>query len=157
MREGEMVLKWHCISKMHTANCYRYCKIISKIAYCKLLPLYCKIITKIHTANKNCYGYCKIISKLLVANFCFCTVLLSLQARIKFAYCKLLLKFMKYFEFWCHLKKYSPLSVRPSVRQMNRDCFSAAIFSAFTFRCLVLMIRNADFNLGRETLSWIDF
>jgi len=36
---------------------------------------------------------------------------------------------------------------------MNRDWFSAAIFSAFTFRFLVLKIQNADFNLERETLS----
>ena len=40
---------------------------------------------------------------------------------------------------------------------MNRDCFSAAIFSAFTFRFLVLVIQNADFNLEREHCHELTF
>ena len=47
---------------------------------------------------------------------------------------------------------------RPSSRQKNRDCYSVAIFSVFTFS--ILLTQNSDysdFNLERETLSKIDF
>ena len=105
----------------------------------------------------------------------YCKLLLQLQDYIKNAYCKLLLlqsgavtakrcqicTFETTHEILRNiLNPNATLTVfpafRPSVRQKNRDCYSVAIFSLFTFTFSVLIIQNSDysdFKLQRETLS----
>ena len=102
-------------------------------------------------------------------------LLLQLQDYIKNAYCKLLLlQSVAVTAKRCQIctfettpeilrnilnpnatLQYSLLSVRPSVRQKNRDCYSVAIFKLFTFTFAILLIQNSDysdFKLPRETL-----
>ena len=103
----------------------------------------------------------------------YCKLLLQLQDYIKNAYCKLLLlQSVAVTAKRCQICTYettheilrnvlnpnATLTVfpacRPSVRQKNRDCYSVAVFSLFTFS--VLIIQNSDysdFKLQRETLS----
>ena len=105
----------------------------------------------------------------------YCKLLLQLQDYIKNAYCKLLLlqsaavtakrcqicTFETTHEILRNiLNPNATLTVfpafRPSVRQKNRDFYSVAIFSLFTFTFSVLIIQNSDysdFKLQRETLS----
>ena len=118
---------------------------------------YCKLLLLMQDDTKNAY----------------CKLLLQLQDYIKNAYCKLLLlqsgavtakrcqicTFETTHEILRNiLNPNATLTVfpafRPSVRQKNRDCYSVAIFSLFTFT--VLIIQNSDysdFKLQRESLS----
>ena len=110
---------------------------------------YCKLLLLMQDDTKNAY----------------CKLLLQLQDYIKNAYCKLLL-LQSLARETTHeilrniLNPNATLTVfpafRPSVRQKNRDCYSVAIFSLFTFTFSVLIIQNSDysdFKLQRETLS----
>ena len=120
---------------------------------------YCKLLLLMQDDTKNVY----------------CKLLLQLQDYIKNAYCKLLLlqsvavtakrcqicTFETTHEILRNiLNPNATLTVfpafRPSVRRKNRDCYSVAIFSLFTFTFSVLIIQNSDysdFKLQRETLS----
>ena len=120
--------KW--ILQIAAANARWYQKCILQIA-AAIVRLYQKCLLQIATFTKCCC-HCKAPSNLHIRNY-------SWNSK-------------KYFESQCHLNSI-PCSP-PSVRQKNRDCYSVAIFSLFTFS--VLIIQNSDysdFKLQRETLS----
>ena len=151
------------------ANCCCYCKIIliSQMQpanfCCYIARLDEKWILQIATANARWYQKCILQTAAAIARLyqiSFCKLLLLQSVAVTAKRCQICTYETTHEILRNILNPNATLTVfpafRPSVRQKNRDCYSVAIFSLFTFTFSVLIIQNSDysdFKLQRETLS----